>query len=142
MTQLSLTGRFKTICCCYSFLKIERRCSPVVILVESFEMVKSIIHFSKCATYTLLISDFCMTRDKEKVEKIVSSLGLKVMARDLGHSDPKVLLSAICRQWLPVSSAVLCILCSRSSYLSLISVSRKKWPETLQTPLLSVNRDV
>lgn len=52
-------------------------------------------------------------RDKEKVEKIVSSLGLKVMARDFSHSDPKVLLSAICRQWLPVSSAVLAMVCEK-----------------------------
>ncbi|KAI4901955.1 hypothetical protein NFI96_032216, partial [Prochilodus magdalenae] len=49
-------------------------------------------------------------RDKEKVEKVLASLGLKVMARDLRHSDPKVLLSAICSQWLPLSQAVLCIL--------------------------------
>lgn len=47
----------------------------------------------------------------EKVEKVVTSLGVKVMARDSRHSDPKVLLSAICSQWLPVSQAVLCILC-------------------------------
>lgn len=41
---------------------------------------------------------------------MVTSLGLKVMARDLRHSDPKVLLSAICSQWLSLSQAVLCIL--------------------------------
>lgn len=46
----------------------------------------------------------------EKVEKVVTSLGIKVMARDLRHSDPKVLLSAICSQWLRLSQAVLCIL--------------------------------
>ncbi|MBN3290122.1 EFL1 GTPase, partial [Polypterus senegalus] len=34
-------------------------------------------------------------RDKEKVEKIVSSLGLRVSDRDLRHTDPKVLLNAI-----------------------------------------------
>lgn len=53
---------------------------------------------------------FFLSRDKEKVEKMVASLEVKVMARDLRHSDPKVLLSAICSQWLPVSQAVLCIL--------------------------------
>lgn len=37
------------------------------------------------------------------------------MARDSRHSDPKVLLSAICSQWLPVSQAVLCILTFRST---------------------------
>ncbi|XP_027017752.1 elongation factor-like GTPase 1 [Tachysurus fulvidraco] len=52
-------------------------------------------------------------RDKEKVEKMVTSLGLKVMARDLRHSDPKVLLSAICSQWLPVTQAVLSMVCEK-----------------------------
>ncbi|XP_030621732.1 elongation factor-like GTPase 1 isoform X2 [Chanos chanos] len=52
-------------------------------------------------------------RDKEKVEKMVTSLGVKVTARDLRHSDPKVLLSAICSQWLPVSRAVLSMVCEK-----------------------------
>uniref|UniRef100_A0A8C5DI30 Elongation factor like GTPase 1 n=1 Tax=Gouania willdenowi TaxID=441366 RepID=A0A8C5DI30_GOUWI len=46
-------------------------------------------------------------RDQVKVERVVSSLGLNIMSRDSRHSDPKVLLSAICSQWLPVSQAVL-----------------------------------
>ncbi|XP_035274038.1 elongation factor-like GTPase 1 [Anguilla anguilla] len=52
-------------------------------------------------------------RDKEKVEKMVASLGLKVASRDARHSDPKVLLSAICSQWLPVSNAVLTMVCNK-----------------------------
>ncbi|KAK1891490.1 Elongation factor-like GTPase 1, partial [Dissostichus eleginoides] len=52
-------------------------------------------------------------RDKDKVEKVVSSLGVKVMSRDSRHSDPKVLLSAICSQWLPVSQAVLAMVCEK-----------------------------
>ncbi|XP_027138710.1 elongation factor-like GTPase 1 [Larimichthys crocea] len=52
-------------------------------------------------------------RDKEKVEKVVSSLGVKVMARDSRHTDPKVLLSAICSQWLPLSQAVLSMVCEK-----------------------------
>nr|XP_057934508.1 elongation factor-like GTPase 1 isoform X2 [Doryrhamphus excisus] len=52
-------------------------------------------------------------RDKEKVEKVVASLGVKVTARDSRHSDPKVLLSAICSQWLPVSHAVLSMVCRK-----------------------------
>ncbi|XP_061591594.1 elongation factor-like GTPase 1 isoform X2 [Cololabis saira] len=52
-------------------------------------------------------------RDKEKVAKVLTSLGIKVMARDLRHSDPKVLLSAICSQWLPVSQAVLSMVCEK-----------------------------
>uniref|UniRef100_A0A8C4Z1M8 Elongation factor like GTPase 1 n=1 Tax=Gadus morhua TaxID=8049 RepID=A0A8C4Z1M8_GADMO len=52
-------------------------------------------------------------RDKEKVEKMMTSLGVKVMARDSRHSDPKVLLSAICSQWLPISQAVLSMVCEK-----------------------------
>uniref|UniRef100_A0A8B9JX07 Elongation factor-like 1 n=1 Tax=Astyanax mexicanus TaxID=7994 RepID=A0A8B9JX07_ASTMX len=63
-------------------------------------------------------------RDKEKVEKIVASLGLKVMARDLRHSDPKVLLSAICSQWLPLSQAVLSMVCERLPSPSEMSAER------------------
>ncbi|XP_067105576.1 elongation factor-like GTPase 1 [Osmerus mordax] len=52
-------------------------------------------------------------RDKDRVEKMVSSLGVKVLARDSRHSDPKVLLAAICSQWLPVSQAVLSMVCEK-----------------------------
>uniref|UniRef100_A0A3P9J9W7 Elongation factor-like 1 n=1 Tax=Oryzias latipes TaxID=8090 RepID=A0A3P9J9W7_ORYLA len=52
-------------------------------------------------------------RDKDRVEKVVSSLGVTLMPRDLRHSDPKVLLSAICSQWLPVSKAVLSMVCEK-----------------------------
>ncbi|NXS70094.1 EFL1 GTPase, partial [Pandion haliaetus] len=34
-------------------------------------------------------------RDKEKIEKIVTSLGLKIGARESRHADPKVHLNAI-----------------------------------------------
>lgn len=49
-------------------------------------------------------------RDKEKIDKIVTSLGLKIGAREARHSDPKVQINAICSQWLPISHAVLGIL--------------------------------
>ncbi|XP_041645807.1 elongation factor-like GTPase 1 [Cheilinus undulatus] len=52
-------------------------------------------------------------RDRNKVEKVMTSLGITVMARDSRHSDPKVLLSAICTQWLPVSQAVLSMVCEK-----------------------------
>ncbi|MED6234148.1 Elongation factor-like GTPase 1 [Ataeniobius toweri] len=52
-------------------------------------------------------------RDRLKVEKVVTSLGIKVMTRDLHHSDPKILLYGICSQWLPVSSAVLSMVCEK-----------------------------
>ncbi|XP_067411824.1 elongation factor-like GTPase 1 isoform X2 [Emydura macquarii macquarii] len=54
-----------------------------------------------------------MKRDKEKIDKIVTSLGLKIGARESRHADPKVHLNAICSQWLPISQAVLSMVCSK-----------------------------
>ncbi|XP_009579123.1 PREDICTED: elongation factor Tu GTP-binding domain-containing protein 1 isoform X2 [Fulmarus glacialis] len=54
-----------------------------------------------------------MKRDKEKIEKIVTSLGLKIGARESRHADPKVHLNAICSQWLPISDAVLSMVCNK-----------------------------
>ncbi|XP_034039966.1 elongation factor-like GTPase 1 isoform X2 [Thalassophryne amazonica] len=52
-------------------------------------------------------------RNDEKVEKMMSSLDVKIKARDFRHSDPKVLLVSICSQWLPVSEAVLSMVCHK-----------------------------
>lgn len=52
-------------------------------------------------------------RDKEKIDKIVSSLGLTIGARESRHTDPKVQLNAICSQWLPISEAVLSMVCNK-----------------------------
>ena len=49
-----------------------------------------------------------MYRDKEMIEKIITSLNLKIAVRDSRHNDPRVQLTAITSQWLPVSRAVLC----------------------------------
>ena len=46
-------------------------------------------------------------RDKDKIEKIISSLGLKLSARDTRNSDSRSNLQAVCRQWLPLSDAIL-----------------------------------
>jgi ribosome assembly protein 1 len=46
-------------------------------------------------------------KDKARVEKMVASLGLKISARDSRHSDPRVHLTALCSQWLPLAPAVL-----------------------------------
>ncbi|XP_035410455.1 elongation factor-like GTPase 1 isoform X2 [Cygnus atratus] len=54
-----------------------------------------------------------MKRDKEKIEKIITSLGLKIGARESRHADPKVHLNAICSQWLPISDAVLSMVCNK-----------------------------
>ena len=47
-------------------------------------------------------------RDKDMIEKIVTSLNLKIPVRESRHGDPRVQLTAITSQWLPVSKAVLC----------------------------------
>ena len=41
------------------------------------------------------------------MEKIVSTMNLKISPRDMRHADPKVHLFAVCSQWLPLASAVL-----------------------------------
>ncbi|XP_075129527.1 elongation factor-like GTPase 1 [Leptodactylus fuscus] len=57
--------------------------------------------------------DAVMKREKEKIDKIVFSLGLKISARESRHSDPKVHVNAICSQWLPISQAVLSMVCKK-----------------------------
>ncbi|XP_016071165.1 PREDICTED: elongation factor Tu GTP-binding domain-containing protein 1 [Miniopterus natalensis] len=57
--------------------------------------------------------DAVLKKDKEKIDKIVTSLGLKIGAREARHSDPKVQISAICSQWLPISHAVLAMVCQK-----------------------------
>lgn len=48
-----------------------------------------------------------MNSDRERVEKIVNALKIKVLPRDLRSRDPQILLSAIFAQWLPISTCVL-----------------------------------
>uniref|UniRef100_A0A671FQA7 Elongation factor-like GTPase 1 n=2 Tax=Rhinolophus ferrumequinum TaxID=59479 RepID=A0A671FQA7_RHIFE len=57
--------------------------------------------------------DAVLKKDKEKIDKIVTSLGLKIGAREARHSDPKVQLNAMCSQWLPISQAVLAMVCQK-----------------------------
>ncbi|XP_021500072.1 elongation factor-like GTPase 1 [Meriones unguiculatus] len=57
--------------------------------------------------------DAVLKKDKEKIDKIVTSLGLKIGAREARHSDPKVQVNAICSQWLPISHAVLSMVCQK-----------------------------
>ena len=52
-------------------------------------------------------------KDKERLQKIADSLGLKVAARDLRSSDPKQHLSAVMSRWLPVAPCVLRMVCSK-----------------------------
>ena len=53
----------------------------------------------------LLSLDLC--RNKEKIDKITSSLKLKVSVRDSKMGDPRAHVFAICSQWLPLARAVL-----------------------------------
>lgn len=57
--------------------------------------------------------DAVLKKDVEKIDKIVTSLGLKMGAREARHSDPRVQINAICSQWLPVSRAVLAMVCQK-----------------------------
>nr|XP_020756626.1 elongation factor-like GTPase 1 [Odocoileus virginianus texanus]XP_020756627.1 elongation factor-like GTPase 1 [Odocoileus virginianus texanus] len=57
--------------------------------------------------------DALLKKDKEKTDKIVTSLGLKIGAREARHSDPRVQINAICSQWLPISQAVLAMVCQK-----------------------------
>ncbi|KAI5812615.1 putative ribosome biogenesis protein Ria1 [Pyronema omphalodes] len=48
-----------------------------------------------------------LNHDQEKIEKIVKSLNLKILPRDLKSKDLRSLLQTIFMQWLPLSKAVL-----------------------------------
>ncbi|KAJ1561950.1 Elongation factor-like GTPase 1, partial [Nowakowskiella sp. JEL0078] len=48
-----------------------------------------------------------VSNDRDKVEKIVKALNIKVLPRDLKSKDPKILLQAVLSQWLPLSSSIL-----------------------------------
>lgn len=50
-------------------------------------------------------------RDVIATEKIVKSLSLSVLPRDLNNSDPKVSIQAIFGQWLPLASSLLDVVC-------------------------------
>ena len=50
-------------------------------------------------------------KDKTKLEKMVSTLGLKVSARDMKSADLKQLLQAVMSNWLPLAVAVLTKVC-------------------------------
>ncbi|XP_050403738.1 elongation factor-like GTPase 1 isoform X1 [Patella vulgata] len=50
-------------------------------------------------------------RDKDMIEKIQKTLSLKIAPRDACHNDARVQLQAHTSQWLPISKAVLSIVC-------------------------------
>lgn len=53
------------------------------------------------------VYDAVITRNKEKIDKIVSSMNIKLSLRDTRQADPRVHLQSICSQWLPLAQAVL-----------------------------------
>eukprot|EP00117_Sycon_ciliatum_P043938 scpid40493/ scgid4249/ Elongation factor Tu GTP-binding domain-containing protein 1; Elongation factor-like 1; Protein FAM42A len=46
-------------------------------------------------------------RDSEKIAKITKSMNLTLAARDLRSADPRVLMTAVCGQWLPLANCLL-----------------------------------
>ncbi|KAI5840155.1 P-loop containing nucleoside triphosphate hydrolase protein [Morchella snyderi] len=48
-----------------------------------------------------------LERDQERIEKIVKSLNIKVLPRELKSKDTRTLLTSIFSQWLPLSTSVL-----------------------------------
>ena len=63
-------------------------------------------YFGRKPKLTLFLL-FAFFRDKERIEKIVQSLNLKISARDSRQNDSKAYLQAIFHQWLPLSKTVL-----------------------------------
>lgn len=63
-------------------------------------------------------------KDKDVAAKIINALKLKISARDSRHSDPRVHLHAIFAQWLPLSEAVLSMVCEKLPSPFEISVER------------------
>ena len=59
------------------------------------------------------ISSISSFRDKDKIERIIASLELKLSARDTRNTDPRTNLQAILRQWLPLSNAILGMVATR-----------------------------
>lgn len=55
----------------------------------------------------MLLNCATCPRNKEQIEKIVTSMKLKISTRDSRHTTPRVHLFAVCSQWLPLADAVL-----------------------------------
>ncbi|GAB1292289.1 Elongation factor-like GTPase 1 [Apodemus speciosus] len=99
-------------------MKVDHRSSTALVyadeLMEDFDGTGLLMAKGKKPLFVQLILeniwslyDAVLKKDKEKIDKIVTSLGLKIGAREARHSDPKVQINAICSQWLPISHAVL-----------------------------------
>ncbi|CAH1407872.1 unnamed protein product [Nezara viridula] len=58
-----------------------------------------------------LYDTICVRKDKEKLSKIIETVGVKITTRDMRHNDPKVQLQAVSSQWLPLANSVLEMVC-------------------------------
>ncbi|OQR70697.1 elongation factor Tu GTP-binding domain-containing protein 1-like [Tropilaelaps mercedesae] len=54
----------------------------------------------------------CVNMDNVALEKMCASLGVKLQARDLRQTDPRVKVSAMLGAWLPLSRATLRMVCT------------------------------
>ena len=99
-------------CCHYTEVSIAVATVCVCVCVRA--CVRTCVRACVCASMCVCVCVNCSLsiRDKPKVEKIVASLELKISARDSRHTDPRVHLSAICTQWLPLAPAVLSMVTS------------------------------
>ncbi len=70
--------------------------------------VRASVLVHDCAAHDYI----ALNRDQEKTEKIVRTLELKVLPRDLKAKDPATLLTAIFSQWLPLASCTFSALVS------------------------------
>ncbi|EFA85140.1 elongation factor Tu domain-containing protein [Heterostelium album PN500] len=62
-------------------------------------ILNSVWELHKCVTPDYI--------DRDRVDKIIQVLNIKVHHRDLASKDPKVVLQALLQSWLPLSDAVL-----------------------------------
>ena len=76
-----------------------------------------------------------LEKDKEKLEKMIGMLGLKVAPRDLRSTDLKVQLQAVMSTWLPLAVSVLSMVCEKLPSPSNIGIERSKklmCPQTMK----------
>ena len=65
-------------------------------------------------------------KDKEKLDKMIATLGLKISARELRSTDSKQLLNSIMSTWLPLAVSVLTMVCEKLPSPADIGTERSK----------------
>ena len=61
----------------------------------------------------MLYQTILVDKDKQKLDKMIQTLGLKISPRDLRSTDTKQLLSSVMSAWLPIASSVLAMVCDK-----------------------------